>query len=265
MKSTASFFPSDLYSIHRVIQNTQIIHAKELIVSELREYFAADSKYHYVRDEYGMPKVADHTDLPPESGLEDEEMTRIWIGQENKQTIRFLPSVMVKHGGSTYKPISFNQDRDSVQYDARIFVDGYGRQQIIRVPVCFLFVGAWDSNFDIDVEAEAPQDRSTIVEAISIFMQNIALYPMLNAGLFIKNTRVSGESSEDFGNDKIFKQTISLECRGEYRRIIPIDSLVDVITVCADFADLSQADPVIAENLNINFTLDLTDILLEYA
>ena len=260
--TVTNYFPSDLYSIHRVIQNTQIIHAKELLVSSLREQFARDSTYHYVKDEWGNPKVIDATDINLRAGISDDEMTRIWIGQENKQEVRFLPSVLIKHTGATYKPISFNQDRYTVQYQRRLFTDGYGNTQNIPVPQYFMFVGAWDTNFDIEIETESPVDRSAITEFISLYFQNIGIYDLFPNGLFIKNTRVSGENSEDFQNGKIFKQTVSLECRGEYRRIIPIDNLIDIINICIDFGHITPTEAY-AENLRINISLSLLDVLYD--
>jgi hypothetical protein len=256
--ATGGFFYSDLFSIHKVIQNTQILFAKELIVGELREYFSEDSNYHYVADEYGDPKVINMTDVDPKAGLEDEISTRIYIGMEDKEDVPFLPSVLVKHTGATYKPISFNQENKCLQKEARLFIDGYGRQYVTSVPKYYVFGGAWDTNFDIDILTEGTQDRSILSEAISMLFQTISYFDMQYAGLFIKSTRVSGESKEDYKNGKIFRQTVSLECRGEYRRIIPIDSVVDVIDICVEFGNLTTN--TYAQNLQFNYQFDLTDI-----
>jgi len=261
--TVSNYFPSDLYSINKIIHNTQIIHVKEIIIATLREYFSQDTTYHYVKDEWGNPKVIDVTDLNLNAGINDEETTRIWIGQENKLEPRFLPSVIVKHNGGSYKPISFNQDRFSVKHTKRLFQDGYGNSQVISVPEYYFFSGAWDINVEIDVETESPVDRSAIVEFISILFQNVALYDLIRQGLFIKNTRIGGESSEDFKNGKIFKQTVSLECRGEYRRIIPIENLIDIINVCIDFSNVIPPTGHYSENLRINIQLSLLDLLYD--
>jgi len=259
--AVGTFIPSDLLAIHKVVQNTQLTAAKELLVSTLRDYFRQSFDYHYVSDEYGFPKVLDRTDVPLEAGIEDDEATRIWIGQESKQDVNFYPAVTIRHTGANYKAISFNQDRDCVQFEKRIFTDGYGRNHTISVPQYFLFVGAWDTNFDIDIETESPETRMVLAENITMLFQNIANWELQAKGLFIKSTRLSGEQSVDKHNDKIFKQTVSLECRGEYRRVIPIDSVVDVINVCIEFGLIGNDSPP-AENLRINFELDLLDVLL---
>jgi hypothetical protein len=260
MAKTGGFFISDLFSIHRVIQNTMIVYAKELLVSTLKEYFAKDSRYHFVRDAWGFPKVIDHTDLHPDAGINDEDATRIWIGQEHKLDVPFYPAVIVKHSGATYRPISFNQDRECVQNEARLFIDGYGREYVTYVPRHFMFVGSWDTNFDVEISTKGMPDRSTLSEAIAMLLQTIALDDLTMAGLFVKSTRVSGESSEDYGNAKIFKQTVSVECRGEYRRVIPVGNIVEIIDVCAEFGTIDP--PALAENMQINFRLDMLDIAM---
>jgi len=259
--TTTSFFLSDLYAIHRIIQNTQIVYAKELIVSTMRDHFAQDTRYHYAQDEWGNPKIKDMTDVPLTSGILDEETTRIWIGQENKQNPRFLPSVIVKHTGANYKPISFNQNRHNLHYENRIFKDANGNLYNISHPKYFVFAGAWDTNFDIDIEADSPIDRNILAECISLLFQTIKIDDLHFNGLFVKNTRVGGESSEDFQNSKIFKQTVSIECRGEYRRIVPVENIIDIINLCIDFGSFIPPNSgAYDENLRINAQVSLLDV-----
>lgn len=264
--ATGSYFDSDLFSLYKVVQNTQILYAKELLISQLKEYYSKDSKFHFVADEYGFPKVQDLTDVDPNGGINDDLYTRIYIGMADRYDQRFLPAMLVRHSGSTYKAISFNQERDCIQYDVRIYVDGYGNEYKTYTPKAFIFAGAWDSTFDIDILCESSYDRSIIAEASSMLFQNIALDDLTNAGLFVKNTRVSGETTEDFNNDKIFKQTITLDCRGEFRRLIPINDLVEIINLCAEFGTISVSDPnAVAENLTINFEITLDDMVVHIA
>ena len=259
--TTTHFFLTDLYAIHKVIQNTQIVYAKELIVSTLRDYFSQDTRYHYVRDEWGNPKVGDMTNKSLTAGIFDHDTTRIWIGQENKQNPRFLPSVIVKHTGANYKPISFNQNKENLHYEKRLFQDGYGHLYNVSQPVYFAFAGAWDTNFDMEIETDSPVDRSIIAECISLLFQNIKNDDLHFNGLFVKNTRVSGENSEDFQNGKIFKQTVSIECRGEYRRIVPVANTIDIINLCIDFGSfIPPSNSTFDENLRINAQVSLLDI-----
>jgi len=260
--STGGFFSSDLYTLYNVVQNTQILFPKELILSTLREYFAKDSKYHYVKDEWGFPKTPDHTDLPPNAGYNDDETTRIYIGQENRFDIPFYPAVLVRHSSSSFIPISFNEENECIQYGYRLYVDGYGQQYNLQVPLGFIFAGSWDLGFEIDVLTEGPQDRATIVEAICMLFR-IMREPMTRSGLFIKDIKTTGESSELYQNDFIFKQTISLDCRGEYRRIIPVENIIEAITLCIEFGQIDNPASPPDPNLQINYSFDLTDAILQ--
>jgi len=60
---TANSFKSDLYAIYHYVQQTMLVHPKEVLIQTLRDLFSQDSYYHYVRDEWGFPKVTDHTDI----------------------------------------------------------------------------------------------------------------------------------------------------------------------------------------------------------
>lgn len=255
--ATGGFFSSDLYSLYHVVQNTQILYPKELLISALREYFAKDSKYHYVKDPWGFPNTPDHTDLPPDAGTNDDSTTRIYIGQESRMDVAFYPCVLVKHTSSSFVPISINEEKECIQYDYRLYVDGYGNSYNIQVPVGFIFAGAWDLGFSIEVQAEGPQDRATIVEAICMLFQSIVRDQLTQAGLFIKSVKTDGESSEVYQNDLIFKQTISLDCRGEYRRLVPISNIIEVIDVCIEFGNIEYNTP--APNLQINYQFTLED------
>ena len=258
---TGSFFSSNLFSLYNVIQNTQILAPKELLISNLRNYFNKDTKYHYVNDEWGFPKTGDLTDVPSDAGINDNVTTRIFIGTEQRFDLAYLPAVLVKYSGGSFVPISFNSEDQCIQYDYRLYVDGYGNQYNIQIPVGLIYAGAYDSTFSIDVLAEGPQDRSTIVEAICMLFQSIARNDLTRAGLFIKSVKTDGETSEVYQNDMIYKQTITLECRSEWRRLIPISNIVEIINLCVEFGNISYNLP--DPNLQINYTYDLSDLIAQ--
>jgi len=260
--ASGGFYSSDVYQLYNVVQNTQILYPKSLLISTLREYYARDTKYHYVKDEWGFPKTPDHTDLAPDAGWNDDVTTRIFIGQENRFDIKYLPAVLIKHTSSAYIPISINQEEDCVQYGYRLFIDGYGNKTSLKVPVHLLFAGAWDLGFDIEVIAESSQDRSTIVEGISMHLMSNVRNQLTYDGLFIKNTRTSGESQELYQNDNLYKQTISLECRGEYRRQIPVTNTVEIITACIEIGHTEDTTWMPDPNLTIYYQLDLSNTIL---
>jgi hypothetical protein len=262
MVGSGGFFTSDLYSAYHVVQNTMISFPKLLIISALKEYFAKDTKYHYVEDDWGFPYTPDHTNLDLKAGINNDSTTRIYIGEEDRFDVAYYPSVIVRHSGARYVPISINQEQDCVQYGYRLFIDGYGNKYSLRIPVNFIYAGSWDINLDIDVMAEGAEDRSTIVQAIAMHLQSNIRNELTYDGLFIKGTSVSGETKELYQNDNIYKQTISLECRGEYRRLIPVGNVIEVITACIEIGnytnDVWHPDP----NLTIQFKSDLTNTIL---
>lgn len=253
------FFSSNLFSLYNIVQNTQILFPKELLISTLREYFAQDTKYHYVKDPWGFPFTPDHTDLLPNAGTDDDLSTRIYVGSESRLDVAFYPCVLVKHTGSSFAPVSFNNESQGIQYDYRLYVDELGRQFNVQVPVGFIYAGAWDLTFSIDVMTEGPQDRATIVEAICMLFQVIARDDLTRAGLFIKSVKTDSETSELYQNDLIFKQTINLECRGEWRRLVPVRDIIETISMCIEFGNIEQNLP--DPNLQINYQFTLDDLI----
>ena len=84
---------------------------------------------------------------------------------------------------------------------------------------------------------------------------------MINSGVFVKTISVGAPSETDDRNDKLYRQSITFEIRSEWRRHIPIDSVVDIINICVDIGNLSVTPPVYAENMQINTTTDLLNAL----
>ena len=82
-------------------------------------------------------------------------------------------------------------------------------------------------------------------------------------GIIVKPFELSGTSETDDRNDKLFRQTLTLDIRTEWKREIPIGSTIDAILFTASFADLSKPDSPIAANLTINTEVSLTDMLLK--
>ena len=119
---TANTFKTDLYALHNYVQNTMLIHPKELMIEMLREFFSRDSYYHYVRDAWGFPLTPDHTDLSGDAGLNDDVTTRLYIGEAYRYDINYYPAILVRTGGSKYVPISMGREKGSVQYTTTRFI-----------------------------------------------------------------------------------------------------------------------------------------------
>ncbi len=259
---TGSTHKTDLYSIFNYVQNTMIVHPKELIIETLREFFAQDSYYHYVKDAWGFPLTPDHTDLDQEAGLFDDTTTRIFIGEPYRYDINYYPAILIRSAGSRYVPISMSRNKDSVQYENIRFVDGYGNETNIATPSHFIQAGAWEGSISIDIESKGIRERDELVELISLLMVDGRFDELIHAGVLVKSLSSSAPTEIDDRNDKIFKQTVTCEIRSEWRRQIPIQNLIDMVNICTDFTGNLEAEPVVtAPNLRIVTNVELLNAI----
>lgn len=270
MSTSNNFYKEDLYKLHDIVQNTQIVFPKEAIIWVLRDFFSKSSYYHYQTDEWGFTNNLNHTNLPlggdlpsgfgshPELSLTEKLATRIFIGEQYHQDKIFYPSILVRNTGSKYNQISFNRNKGTIQYNDIIYDDGYGNTALISRPAYFVTAGAWDSTFSIDVITRSLRSRDDIVQLISICLTEIYFDLLQDIGVVIKPINISSPTEIDDRNDKLFKQTINLDIRSEWRREIPINTLIDAIRFSIEFVNLSNPDAIVAQNLTIS-----TEILLE--
>jgi hypothetical protein len=261
---TGNTFKTDLYSLFDYYQNTIIVHPKELFIETLREFFSHDSYYHYVRDEWGFPKTPDHTDLSLDAGLNDDQTTRLYIGESYRHDTRYYPALIVKSGGSRSVPISINRDKNVVKWQSTRFVDGYGNESIINTPSCFVRSGAWEGTIIVDVESRSPRSRDELVELVTVPFIDLRMEDAMVAGVTVMKTDIQAPSEIDDRNDKIYKQSISFTIRSEWHREIPVNSVIDVIMICVDIGNLQTTPPELAPNLrivtNVEFVNSLFDI-----
>jgi hypothetical protein len=240
-----------------------VTHPKEIFIESLRKYFSDDSHFHYTADEWGFPKIIDLTDVPLEAGINDNVTTRIFIGEPYRFDASYYPALLIKSNGSRFVPTSFNNDEGTVQWAAQRFVDGYGNETIIQTPSHFIKAGAWEGSINIDIEAKSPHARDELAGLISLFFSEIRRIQLQIAGVFVKGVTASSPSESDDRNGKIFKQTITCEIRSEWRREIPINSVIDIINICVDFGTLETKPYEFAPNLRISNTVELINALAE--
>jgi hypothetical protein len=253
---------SDLYSINYVSQSSLLSYPKEILIQTLRDYFSQDARFHFVKDSFGFVKNVDNTGLDLSSGLYDDVCTRIYIGEAYRHNEGiFYPAILVKNTGSQYSPISLNMENQTIEYGDKLYQDGYGNQQVITYPKFFLFAGAWESNFSIDVITRSMRDRDELVDLIALLITNIKFYELVQAGLVCKPVNIGSPSEVDDRTDKIFKQTISLAVRTEWMRKIPIDNFVEKIVYTIGFQNIDNPQSVPAENLSIRGEIDYIDYL----
>lgn len=253
---------TDLYGIHNVVQNTQIVHSKELIIGIIRDFFSEDSYYHYVRDTWGFPLSKNVTDIPVESGIADDTLTRLYIAEKYKHEAIFYPCILVYHGGARSTPLSFNRERETIKNERTIVSDGYGNFTTFTTPSHFVLAGVWEGTINIDIMSRGIRSRDDLVELVKLCLVDIRHDELLRAGVLVQPGVSSGSPSEgDDRNDKLYKQTITVPIRTEWRREIPVKSLVDAINICVDFGNLSTTPPNIAPNLEIRTRIDLIETI----
>lgn len=254
---TGGLYRSDLYGLFDVIQNTQISFPKELVIGILRDFFSQDSYYHYVRDAYGFPLTPDHTDLPQTAGLQDDTTTRLFISEARRFDVIYYPAIIVRNAGSTYSPIALNRGKESVLNKAIVVVDGYGNESVFVEPTHFLLYGAWDGALQIDIMTRSIRARDDLVELVSLACTDVFFEEFLKAGVLIKRVSAGSPSEAEDRNDTLYKQSINLDIRSEWRRQIPISNLVDAINICVEFGNVQTTPIVTAPNLEIVTTIDL--------
>jgi len=89
--------------------------------------------------------------------------------------------------------------------------------------------------------------------------QEIFRDELYRAGVFVKSTSVGAPIEQEYANEKMMIQTITLDVRSEWRREIPVKNIVDQINFCVEFGILDQTPPVITPNLQINTFIELSE------
>lgn len=270
--STNNFFKDNLNKIHNVVQASMLIYPKEVIISVLKNYFAKAEYYHFSKDQWGFANVTDHTDLPPGADLPMDApgstaesnsylSTRLFIGENYRFSNIFYPAVLVKSGGGRYVPISINREKGSIQYEDIVYQDGYGNETLVKRPVSFITAGVWEGTIIIDVLTRSLRSRDDLVEAIAMCFTEIDVDALYDIGIIVKPLQYGAASETDDRNDKLFRQSLTLDIRTEWRREIPISNLIDTIFFTIALQDLSNPDSIPAPNLTINTEISISDIL----
>jgi len=235
--STSHRTYSDLFELANFVKQTAVGQGKNLLIDSLREHFRQDTIYRYSTDAFGFPLTPDLTDLPPE--ISETRTTRMFIGDIFRYDKRYLPSITVRQTSGRYYAISFNQE-GTTRYRVDLVVDGYGNRSLVKVPTHKVFAGGWDQTFEVLIAAESTLDREELSDIVSSYLIGVARQPLLDAGLFIRTVSYGGEREEDWANDKIYIQPITVETFSEWKREIPLDSVVETINFCFEFGILGS-------------------------
>lgn len=254
---TGGLYRSDLFGLFNIVQNTQMSFPKEAVIDVLRDIFSQDSYYHYVRDAWGFPLTPDHTDLSPNAGLYDDTTTRLYIGEAYRFDVIYYPAIIVRAGSSTYVPISFNREKETVLNKATLVVDGYGNETVVIQPTHFVLAGAWEGSLQIDIMTRSIRARDDLVELVMLACTDLRFEEFLKAGILMKRVSAGTPTEMEDRNDKLYKQSINLDIRTEWRRQIPVGNLIDAINICVEFGNVQVTPAVTAPNLEIQTTIDL--------
>jgi len=232
--STSHRVYSDLFQLSDFVQQVAVSQSKNLIIDVLREYFKQDTFYRYSTDGFGFPLTPNVTDLPPD--IQEERTTRIFIGDIFRFDKRYWPAIVVRHASGRTYHVSFNQNY-TTKYRLDLVVDGYGERSYIRIPTHKVVAGAWDQSFDVQIAAESIPDREELTDIVSSFFIGKIRQEIYESGLFIRNVNIGGEREEDWGNDKVYLQNITLDTYSEWRREIPINAndLLETINFCFNY------------------------------
>jgi len=259
--ATGNLWKTDLYSLHGYTQNSGIGYVIDTLIWALKEFFSQDHYYHYQNDSYGFSKISNNTNLPLDAGVNDSSQSRLYIGEYYRQDAQHFPAILVRNSGMRDSPVSMSRNKEFVRYMSIEYVDGYGNSAIVSRPQCFEQSGAWEGTFTIEVQSENSGSRNDLVDLIMLFFKDTAFEILVNQGIVVKNISAGGATDGDSRNDKLFKQTISLEIRTEWVRQIPIDNVVEIFKFCLEFGDTYKDPFTPAAGLTVEENIDLLDVL----
>lgn len=244
---------SDLFRLSDFVRQTSVSHGKNLIIDALREYFKEDTFYKYRTDAFGFPLTPNMTDLPPD--MQEERTTRIYIGDIFRYDKRYWPAIVTRYSSGRTYHVSFNQEY-TTKYRYDLVIDGYGNKSFIKVPTHTVISGAWDQNFTITIVAESVPDREELTDIVSSFFISKTRQELYESGLFIKNVDIGAEREDNWGNEKVYLQDLTLQTYSEWRREIPISSsnLIETINFCFNMGVLGST------GLNFTTTVTTSDI-----
>jgi hypothetical protein len=158
-------------------------------------------------------------------------------------------------------PISINREQDSVQYDDFLYDDGYN-QIAVRKPVSFITAGAWEGQVIVDVITRSLRSRDDLVSALAMCFTELSFDDLKDVGVVIKPISWSSPTESEDRSDKLFRQSLTLDVRTEWRREIPIKNIIDSIFFTVDFGNLSDPNSVMAPNLTINTQIAIDESIL---
>ena len=142
-----------------------------------------------------------------------------------------------------------------------ILEDGYGNQTFLRRPQSYVTAGVWEGSIIVDVYSRSLRARDDLVELVGMCFAEVSFDTLHEVGIIVKPPIIAAPTEGDDRNDKLFRQSITLNIRTEWRREIPIENLIDTILFTVTFGGLTANSPV-AANLTIDTEVSITDMLI---
>jgi hypothetical protein len=260
--TTNSFHKSDLPGIFNIVQNTMIKYPKELVIDILRKFYSYDTYYRYVSDEFGFPKIVKQNNLALDAGMEDNLCTRINITEYFNKNDAFYPCILVKNNSA--KSVNFSAPREdgTILTEKILYEDGYGNQKLVNVPIAHELHGRWDGSLSIEILAMDLDTRDELVELTALALLDIYFRDLEEAGVVIKPPTIGSPSEVDNRKDKIYKQVITIDYIGEWRREIPIENIIERILFTIEFQNLDNPNSQPAPNLTVIADINIVDAIL---
>jgi hypothetical protein len=213
---------SSYYGDNHIVQNALMVYPKQIVIDLLRREFSKDSEYTYRQDEYGFPLVRDLTSVDLDSNL----TTRVLISDQYRYDMKFFPNIIVSAKGGTYKPLSANQN-GTIKYRTDYVEDAYGDRKVFRTPTHRVYSGMWDLNVEVQINTESHVETEELTDLTAIMLQYRLFHELRAAGFIIKNLSVGAESAEQYVNDFIYSQSISISGISEWRVEIPVENVLE--------------------------------------
>lgn len=215
---------SSFYGDNHIVQNSLMVYPKQLVIDLLRREFSTDSEYTYRSDEYGFPLVRDLTDVDLDSDL----TTRILISDQYRFDMKFFPNIIVSSKGGSYKPLSASQN-GTIKYRTDYVEDAFGNRKKVSTPTHRVYAGMWEISMDIQINTESHVETEELTDLTAIMMQYKLFHELRAGGFIMKSFSVGAESTEQYVNDFIYSQNISISGISEWRVEIPVENVLEKV------------------------------------
>jgi len=120
--------------------------------------------------------------------------------------------------------------------------------------------GAWEGSLAIDISTRDIQARDNLISILMLMFTDWRFESLRKAGVLIKSGQPSlgGISeTEDRQQEKLYKATITIDIRSEWRRLIPVSGIVEQINFCVDFKTIDGSSN--SPNLRISDNVSILD------